>query len=179
MAFMLLPAAASGQAPPPSGGASPVDPALQPPGKAKVVDGVAIPPPDAPPEIVAAIGAANAISKKPYRYGGGHALNFADTSAFDCSGAISFALKGAGLLDQPLDSRSFASWGEAGKGRWITVYTNPGHAYVVIAGVRFDTSAGGGSRFRRRAPRVEPGKGPRWRGTRSSAAFTARHPAGF
>ena len=123
MAFMLLPAAAFGQATAPTGGASPVDPALQPPGKAKVVNGVAIPPPDAPPEVIAAIAAANTISKTPYRYGGGHKLNFADTSAFDCSGAISFALKGGGLLDQPLDSRAFASWGEAGKGRWITVYT--------------------------------------------------------
>ena len=125
----------------------------------------AIPPASAPQPVKDAIYAANRIVDKPYRYGGGH-RRFNDTG-YDCSGGISYALRGGGMLKRPLDSRAFARWGEAGKGQWITVYTNPGHAYVVIAGLRFDTSGPG--------PR-----GPRWRkAARSSRAFTARHPSGF
>ena len=113
-----------------------------------------------------AIAYANRIVGKPYRYGGGHKANFRD-SAYDCSGTISFALRGARLLRSPLDSSSFMSWGRSGRGRWITVYTNPGHAYVVIAGLRLDTSGSGG-------------KGPRWRPEkRSSRGFHARHWAGL
>jgi hypothetical protein len=132
-------------------------------------NGLAIAPIGAPAEVQDAIAAANKIVGKPYRYGGGHAR--VEDSGYDCSGTISYALIHAGLLKAPLDSGSFMRWGKAGEGEWITVYTNPGHAYVVIAGLRLDTSAAG-----------DPGgaKGPRWRPSlRSSRGFTARHPAGF
>jgi len=125
----------------------------------------AIPPASAPEAVKQAIYAANEITTKPYRYGGGH-RRFRD-SGYDCSGGISYALRGGDLLDSPLDSRAFMRWGERGPGQWITVYTNPGHAYVVIAGLRFDTSGPGE-------------RGPRWRrGARSSRSYTARRPKGF
>lgn len=169
-----LPAAAMAAAPSSNGGASPDDPQLRPAGRATLNDdGLAIPPSDAPPEVVAAIQAANEIATKPYRYGGGHA-SFRDTG-YDCSGAISYALHGGGMLDSPLDSSSFMRWGARGRGRWITVYTNPGHAFVVIAGLRFDT--GGRDRSARR--RGAPGSGPRWGARRSTRGYRARHPVGF
>jgi hypothetical protein len=125
----------------------------------------AIPPAAAPQEVKNAIYAANRIVGKPYRYGGGH-RRFLDTG-YDCSGSVSFALRGGGLIKRPLHSSAFMSWGEAGKGQWVTVYTNPGHAFAVIAGLRFDTSGPG--------PR-----GPNWRKTpRPTRAYTARHPEGF
>jgi peptidoglycan hydrolase-like protein with peptidoglycan-binding domain len=128
----------------------------------------AIAPDSAPQEVKDAIAAANRITDKPYRYGGGHG-SFED-SGYDCSGSVSYALHGGGLLRRPLDSTGFMSWGRAGRGEWITVYANSGHAYVVIAGLRFDTSAAG----------ADGGKGPRWRNrARSSSGYTARHPAGF
>jgi cell wall-associated NlpC family hydrolase len=116
-----------------------------------------------------AIIAANAIVGKPYRWGGGH-RKFID-KGYDCSGTVSFALNGGGLLDSPLDSRGFFRWGERGKGDWITVYTKSSHAFVVIAGLRLDTSAAG-----------DPSgdKGPRWRPVlRSTRGFKARHPEGL
>jgi cell wall-associated NlpC family hydrolase len=125
----------------------------------------ATPPASAPVQVRRAIYAANRITQKPYRYGGGHG-GFRDRG-YDCSGSVSYALHGGGLLASPLDSSSFMRWGESGPGQWITVYTNPGHAYLVIAGLRFDTSGPGES-------------GPRWRqGVRSSRSFRARHPSGF
>jgi cell wall-associated NlpC family hydrolase len=125
----------------------------------------AIAPAGAPQQVKNAIWAANRITNKPYRYGGGH-RRFRD-SGYDCSGSVSYALHGGGLLGSPLDSRAFRRWGAAGPGQWITVYTNPGHAYVMIAGLRFDTSGPGES-------------GPRWRrGARTSRAFHARHLEGF
>jgi peptidoglycan hydrolase-like protein with peptidoglycan-binding domain len=128
----------------------------------------AIAPDSAPQEVKDAIAAANRITTKPYRYGGGHGKW--EDSGYDCSGAVSYALHGGGMLNKPLDSGSFMSWGQAGKGRWISVYANSGHAYTVIAGLRFDTSAAGAS----------GGKGPRWRSTaRSASGYTVRHPAGF
>ena len=126
---------------------------------------VAIAPESAPPEVKKAIWAANRITNKPYRYGGGH-RRFRD-SGYDCSGAVSYALRGGKLITRPLHSSAFMSWGESGPGEWITVYTNPGHAYAVIAGLRWDTSGPGE-------------RGPRWRkGARSSRSYTARHPEGF
>src|SRR5688572_10154523 len=116
-------------------------------------NGLAAAPADAPVAVQEAVFAANEIVGKPYRYGGGH-RRFKDTG-YDCSGTVSYALNGADLLDSPLDSSSFMRWGERGKGEWITVYTNPGHAFVVIAGLRLDTSAAG--------ERRSSGKGPRWR----------------
>ena len=128
----------------------------------------AIPPENAPPQVKAAIEAANRITDKPYRYGGGHGQW--EDSGYDCSGAVSYALHGGDLLDQPLDSSGLARWGEAGAGEWITVYANSGHAYVVIAGLRFDTSSAGDGGE----------KGPRWRKTsRSPDGYTARHPEGL
>jgi hypothetical protein len=126
---------------------------------------VAYPPAGAPLAVVRAIRAGNKLRSKPYRYGGGHA-SFDDT-AYDCSGAVSFALHGGRLLKAPLNSSGFMVWGARGRGRWITVYANPGHAYAVIAGLRFDTSGTGGS-------------GPRWQlQQRDPAGFIARHPAGL
>ncbi len=139
------------------------------PARAMLIGGRARAPHGAPAEVKRAIAAANEIVGKPYKYGGGHA-RIVD-SGYDCSGTVSFALNGAGLLKTPLDSGSFMSWGEAGKGRWITVYTNPGHAYTVIAGLRLDTSAAGDP---------SGAKGPRWRpALRSSRGFVARHPEGL
>jgi hypothetical protein len=117
---------------------------LAPAGKAQLVNGIAIPPADAPPQVAGMINAANAISTKPYRYGGGHA-KFED-SAYDCSGSVSYVLHGGGLLTSPLFSTLFMKWGTPGIGRWVTVYTNSGHAFMVIAGLRFDTAdtLGGG-----------------------------------
>ena len=126
---------------------------------------VAIPPASAPDAVKNAIYAANRITNKPYRYGGGH-RRFQD-SGYDCSGSVSFALRGGKFLKRPLHSSAFLSWGEAGAGQWVTVYTNPGHAYAMIAGLRFDTSGPGE-------------RGPRWRrSARSASAYTARHPEGF
>jgi hypothetical protein len=132
-------------------------------------DGLAVAPAGAPPAVVNAIAAANRIVGKPYRYGGGHAK--VEDSGYDCSGTVSYALIGAAALKAPLDSGSFMRWGGAGQGQWITVYTNPGHAFAVIAGLRLDTSAAG-----------DPSglKGPRWRPVlRSVAGFRARHPVGL
>jgi len=146
-----------------SGGASTSDPALKAPKNARLTSaGKVIPPAGAPPEIVRAINAANSISDKPYHWGGGHG-SWNKDSGYDCSGAVSFALHGAGLVTSPLDSNAFMRWGETGGGAWITVYANRRHAYAVIAGLRFDTSGPGGS-------------GPRWRTVqRPAAGFSARH----
>jgi hypothetical protein len=128
----------------------------------------AIAPDDAPQPVKDAIAAANRITDRPYRYGGGHGKW--EDSGYDCSGSVSYALHGGGLLKQPLDSTGLESWRRAGKGRWITVYANSGHAYVVIAGLRFDTSSGGDNN----------GSGPRWRSkTRPTSGYVARHPYGL
>jgi cell wall-associated NlpC family hydrolase len=154
-------------------GAEPTVPGAEPtvPGEqAEVREGIAHAPEAAPEAVKEAIWAANAIIGRPYRYGGGHGRGFVDRG-YDCSGTVSYALHGAGLIGRPRDSSSFMSWGESGRGDWITVYTNPGHAYVVIAGLRLDTSAAG-----------DPSgdRGPRWRPTlRSSRGFKARHPEGL
>jgi cell wall-associated NlpC family hydrolase len=146
----------------PSGGLP--DPGLGPqPGRAESsADGLrALAPSGAPPAVAQTIRAANRIAGRPYRWGGGH-KRFTD-SAYDCSGAVSFALHGAGLVLSPLDSRAFTRWGQAGPGDWITVYANGQHAFVMIAGLRFDTSGPGA-------------RGPRWRSApRSVNGFTARH----
>ena len=132
-------------------------------------DGLAAAPLDAPPEVQQAIWAANTIVGLPYVYGGGH-RNFR-SSGYDCSGTVSFALHGANLLRSPLDSGSFMRWGLAGPGQWFTVYTNPGHAFAVIAGLRLDTSA---------ADDPSREQGPRWRPLRSqNGGYTVRHPLRF
>jgi len=142
-------------------------------------DGTAAAPADAPPAVQEAVWAANRIVTKPYRYGGGHG-SFSD-SAYDCSGTVSFAFHAAGILKSPLDSSSFMGWGGAGRGEWLTVYANPGHAYAVIAGLRLDTSAAY-VRISRRSSRSSRllDKGPRWRPTgRPATGYTSRHPVGF
>lgn len=127
--------------------------------------GIAYAPENAPLVVQQAIWAANKLRNKPYVYGGGH-RSFR-SRGYDCSGTVSFALHGGRLLDSPLDSSSFMRWGERGRGQWITVYTNPGHAWMVIAGLRLDTSGPGES-------------GPRWRTEpRSFRGYRARHPDGF
>ena len=115
--------------------------------------------------IARVIGAGNRIATKPYRYGGGHG-SFTD-SGYDCSGSVSYALHGAGLLSRPLNSSGFMSYGKPGPGRRITIYTSPGHMYMTVDGRRFDTSA-------RRS------SGSRWTGQgRSSAGYVVRHPSGL
>jgi peptidoglycan hydrolase CwlO-like protein len=121
-------------------------------------------PSGAPPAVAAAIEAANSIATTPYVWGGGHG-SF-ESSGYDCSGSVSFALHGGGFLDSPLDSTGLETWGEAGAGQWITVYANAGHAWTIIAGLAFDTSGGAG---------------PRWHPSpvSSTAGFVARHPPGY
>lgn len=123
------------------------------------------PPPGAPPAVALVMAAGNAIAGLPYLYGGGHG-GFKDT-AYDCSGSISYALAAAGLVTSPMASPGFMSWGEPGPGKWITIYTNPGHMFMVVAGWRFDTSAlrGGGTRWTREM--------------RGTGGFVARHPPGL
>ena len=166
-----------------TGGTSPTDPEFQPHGTATLLpNGQAIAPTDAPPEVQAVIEAGNKIATLPYRYGGGHKLGFHDR-AYDCSGSVSYALHGGGLLDTPLDSSSFMSWGDKGPGSWITIYTNPGHAFMVVAGLRFDTSGRtpivSSARHRgHRASRTTLSS--RWSTTmRSAKGYTVRHPVGF
>jgi cell wall-associated NlpC family hydrolase len=122
------------------------------------------PPPGAPPAVGLVMAAGNAIAGLPYLYGGGHG-GFKD-SAYDCSGSVSYALAAAGLVTSPMASGPFMSWGEPGPGQWITVYANAGHAYMVVAGWRFDTS--------------NLGTGTRWtRAMRGNGGFVARHPPGL
>lgn len=175
IAFLALAAIAAFAAPVQAetpGGVSPTPPAATPPtapaGKAILVNGRAVAPADAPPAVKQVIAAANKIRTKPYIYGGGHARWW--DAGYDCSGAVSFALRGAGLIDTPMPSGSLAGWGSAGKGRWITVYANGGHAYAIIAGLRWDTAG------------TTNGTGPRWHKSlkaQASGPFTVRHPDGY
>jgi hypothetical protein len=138
------------------------------PGAVATVDqfGVAHAPAGAPRAVKAAIAAGNRIQGKPYVWGGGHAKW--EARGYDCSGTVSYVLHAGGLLSSPLVSGAFAhSFGLRGKGRWITVYANGGHAFAFIAGLRLDTSGTGG-------------KGPRWRvDPRGTQGFVARHPRGL
>jgi len=130
-------------------------------------DGLAIPPAGAPQQVVNVIAAANAIVGKPYRYGGGHGRW--NDSGYDCSGSESFALHGGGLVTRALDSTEFMSWGEPGKGIWITSYANSGHSFMVVAGLRFDTGYNDST-----------SSGPKWSTKmRPSGGYTVRHPEGL
>jgi peptidoglycan hydrolase-like protein with peptidoglycan-binding domain len=128
-------------------------------------NGLAIAPVGAPAAIAAIIAAGNVIAHFPYRFGGGH-QSWTDTG-YDCSGSVSFALHGAGLVEAPLASYDFYTWGAPGPGQWVTVYAKDDHAYMVVAGLRYDTSAskGGGSRW------TAAGRPP--------TGYIARHPAGL
>jgi peptidoglycan hydrolase-like protein with peptidoglycan-binding domain len=118
-----------------------------------------------PAAVAGAIRAANRIAGDPYRYGGGHG-SFAD-DAYDCSGSVSYVLHGAGRLSRPLDSSALMRYGAAGRGRWITVYSHPGHAFLVIRGRRYDTTG-------------RSSNGSRWQpDMRSTAGYVARHPPGL
>jgi hypothetical protein len=129
-------------------------------------DGTAVAPLGAPPQIAAIIAAGNRIARLPYRYGGGHGRW--NDRGYDCSGSVSYALHGAGLLASPLASGGFARWGARGPGQWVTIYANAGHAYMTVAGLRFDTS---GRRGRR---------GSRWQAApRSTRGYRVRHVPGL
>ncbi|HWK25873.1 MAG TPA: hypothetical protein VNS09_04880 [Solirubrobacter sp.] len=144
---------------PARGGSNAVDHAIA------LGNGVALPPLEAPEAVKQIIEAGNGIARTPYKWGGGHG-KWLDTG-YDCSGSVSFALAAAGLLDGPLASGPLMSWGEPGKGKWVTIWANEGHVFLEVAGIRFDTSA----------QRVT---GSRWINEgRSTAGFVARHPAGL
>ncbi len=152
-------------APPPSTAVHPTVPG----DVAKIIKGVAYAPAYAPMEVKKAIWAGNQIRLKPYAVGGGHG-RWKDF-AYDCSGSVSYVLHAAGLLKTSMDSSEFEGWGQRGLGQWITVYTNPGHAFVEIAGIRLDTSREGD-------PHPAPGTGPRWRPVMTgTGGYLARHPS--
>jgi cell wall-associated NlpC family hydrolase len=135
-------------------------------GKAEITsDGLAVAPADAPEAVKQVIEAGNEIATKPYKYGGGHGRW--NDSGYDCSGSVSYALHGAGLVNRSRDSGGFMSWGASGRGDWITVYAHGGHVYMMVAGIRFDTSG-----------RREDGT--RWHDTRASRkGYAVRHPRGL
>jgi cell wall-associated NlpC family hydrolase len=137
---------------------------------ARYVNGLAAAPSGAPPAVQEMIWAANTIIGLPYVWGGGHNPTFSGRG-YDCSGTVSFALHGASLLSSPLDSSSFERWGAGGLGQWVTIFTNPGHAYVDVAGLRLDTSA---------ADDPSNQQGPRWRPLRrNNRGYRIRHPLGL
>jgi hypothetical protein len=128
-------------------------------------NGTALPPANAPRPVRKAIAAANKIHTRPYIWGGGH-RSF-KSRGYDCSGAVSYVLHAAGILSSPMASGSLMRWGSPGLGSWITVYANGGHAWMTVAGLRFDTSSAGES--------LNQGSGPRWRANmRSGSGYTAR-----
>src|SRR3954454_739097 len=144
---------------PASGGSNAVDKAVA------LGNGVALPPLEAPEAVKQIIEAGNGIARTPYKWGGGHG-KWQDTG-YDCSGSVSFVLAAAGLLGGPLASGPLMSWGEAGKGKWMTIYANNGHVFLEVAGIRFDTSAA----------KIT---GSRWiNEMRPTDGFVARHPAGL
>ncbi len=136
--------------------------------RAVLRNGIAYAPSRAPQNVKNAIWAVNALQRKPYRWGGGHA-SFHDRG-YDCSGAVSYALHYAGVLSSPMPSTGFMDYGRRGRGRWITIYSRPGHTFAVIAGLRLDTTD-----FQRGG-----NTGPRWHvDGRDTDDFVARHPAGL
>jgi cell wall-associated NlpC family hydrolase len=131
-----------------------------------LLSGIALAPPDAPAEVKAVINNANMIVGQPYVWGGGHGSWY--SNGYDCSGAVSFALFGGGLIPEPLTSGALEGWGAPGPGKWITVYANGGHTFAEIAGLRWDTVGDAN------------GSGPRWHlAPNSSAGFVVRHPPGL
>ena len=137
------------------------------PGKtATVSGGQAVAPAGAPRKVRTAIEAGNRIAGLPYCYGSGHTRELC--SAYDCSGAASYVLCQAGLLDEPTTSSAFRSYGSRGKGKWISIYARNGHVFLVVAGLRFDTGWGEGA------------EGPRWTTHgRPLDGATVRHPNGL
>jgi peptidoglycan hydrolase-like protein with peptidoglycan-binding domain len=138
-------------------------------------DGTATAPAGAPLLVQEVIAAANQIIDKPYVYGGGHA-SWNDIG-YDCSGSVSYALHGANLISAPEDSTELESYGVAGPGKWITIYADSGHTWIVVAGIAFDTADYGG-------PNIPNGDGPRWRSDPTGnladgGDYVVRHPAGL
>jgi cell wall-associated NlpC family hydrolase len=149
--------------------ATPQPQLLVPGSIARYVGGYAAAPMSAPESVQKVIWAANEIIGLPYVYGGGHA-SFV-SSGYDCSGTVSYALHGGGMLTTPMDSSEFMHWGSHGAGRWIAVFGNAGHAYMDVAGLRLDTSA---------ADDPTNQQGPRWRPLRTeNSGYTVRHPLGL
>ncbi|HEY4280894.1 MAG TPA: peptidoglycan-binding domain-containing protein [Conexibacter sp.] len=135
-----------------------------PVGRAKLLsNGLAVAPSDAPQEVKDVIDAGNQIATMPYIYGGGHG-SWRDRG-YDCSGSVSFALHGGGMLDSSMPSGGFEGWGQSGRGQWITIYANGGHMYMTVAGLRFDTSGADPSRWQS--------------DMRDNSGFVVRHPTGF
>ncbi len=142
---------------------------LVPGSTARYVDGLAAAPMSAPAAVQDIIWAGDQIIGLPYIYGGGHGI--VQSPGYDCSGTVSFALHGAALLAAPEDSSEFEVWGSAGVGRWVTIFSNAGHAYMTVAGLRLDTSS---------ADDPSNQQGPRWRPLRpANEGFTVRHPLGL
>lgn len=166
LALFLIPIASASA----SGGVNPdgdgANSGTVPGSKAKLVKGKAIAPADAPKRVQKVIAAANKIRNKPYKWGGGHGKW--NDRGYDCSGAVSYALHGAKLLSAPLDSSGLARYGKKRKGQWITVYGASSHAYMVVAGLRFDTS-------------MVKGNGPGWSKQMRTTPerYQARHPRGL
>lgn len=150
--------------------------AVAPTGRTRInPDGTATAPAGAPAIVQQIVAAANQIIDKPYRYGGGH-QSFTDT-AYDCSGAVSYALHGGGLLSSPEDSVALETYGAAGPGHWVTIYADPGHTWIVVAGRAFDTANYTG-------PNIPSGSGPRWRSDplanlADGGSYVVRHPPGL
>ncbi len=167
-------AAAAGLVNPPvtaldvTGGATADNPAVNlPPGSRAILnpDGTATAPADAPLAVQQIIAAGNKIAKLPYIYGGGHGSW--NSPGYDCSGSVSYALHGAGLLNTPEDSTQLESYGQPGPGTWVTIYANAGHAFMIVAGLRFDTSG-------------QSQSGSRWQDTpRSTRGYVVTHPVGL
>lgn len=145
---------------------SPPAPLIRERGKVSLLNGRAVAPADAPPVVHRAVAAGNRLQSLPYKWGGGHAqLN--DTG-YDCSGAVSYVLREAGIMPDQRTSTGFLNYAEAGEGDWITVWAKEGHVFMIIGGLRLDT---GGSTQR---------TGPRWKpGSRSYKGFIPRHPRGL
>jgi cell wall-associated NlpC family hydrolase len=154
----------------PVGASAGAKPELLVPGSlARYVNGLAAAPISAPAAVQQIIWAGDQIIGLPYIFGGGHA-SF-ESPGYDCSGTVSFALHGAALLSTPEDSSEFEVWGSHGEGRWVTIFSNPGHAYMDVAGLRLDTSA---------ADDPSNQQGPRWRPLRqANGGYTVRHPLGL
>ncbi|HZO05357.1 MAG TPA: hypothetical protein VFB52_03155 [Solirubrobacterales bacterium] len=131
-----------------------------------LLTGIALPPPNAPDVVKDVINNANLIVGRPYIWGGGHGSFY--SYGYDCSGAVSFALFGGGLIPRPATSGELEGYGEPGPGKWITIYANASHTFAEIAGLRWDTSG------------TERGTGPRWHvDARSADGYVVRHPPGL
>jgi len=168
--FFCAPVMAAQQVAPWGSGCVPAEPGTERTSAncgAELIEGRAVAPPGAPAAVKDAIAAANRIDNRPYVWGGGH-LSWT-SRGYDCSGAVSYVLHAIGLLEQTMVSGQLASWGDPGAGRWISVYANSEHVYMVIAGLRFDT--------RGNLPGIS---GPRWHMARVEPRnFAARHPSGL